>query len=75
MMSDKKCPICGNFTVEWQTERERIAMTMNYISDKELPKNFNEEGGSWLCNYNKGGCGSESGWKKNDEVYTWQRRS
>ncbi len=72
----KLCPICNKLTVEWMTTAEEIEEIEDTYDVKVLQRDVPEgflEGGSWICNYNEGGCGSSSGHKNSNKVYTWSR--
>jgi hypothetical protein len=58
----KLCPICGLNTVEWE-----------YTDTEEHVDEENQYAGTWVCDYNEGGCGSSSGWKPNNSITSWLR--
>jgi hypothetical protein len=58
----KLCPICGLNPVEWE-----------YTDIEEHIDEESQYAGTWVCNYNEGGCGSSSGWKPNKSITSWLR--
>ena len=74
------CPVCKKTdTVEWQTTEMRIseALGANDFDELELDvqehirKDTDMSGGSWKCNFLRGGCGAESGWKEDNSNKSW----
>lgn len=67
-----RCPFCGNkAAVEFETDEDNFYSTFG--DDKEY-----DGTGGWfvICNVNKKGCGSSSGWhqERNTAALKWNTR-
>lgn len=65
----KPCPFCGKSVANLQTLTEHMA------EDGEV--NVQDERYRVICNFNKNGCGSSTGWRREarDAVNLWNGRT